>query len=229
MAENNRFVVPKEQQADFNLLIQRANRQIKSNLKYIQQEDIRSESAKRALLGDYVDQGSWHTEKTPFSRSKVFSSAKAYAQYVRHVQKWGGDYGKIKTDERHTPEEIKAGYYKSIVKALTTVAIDNGAGGILTKQGRLPAQITKALRGLSLEQISNFFEHADPSEEIEYYGFSSYDYLGVDKDEFIDITMGKINKLKQLFPANSNTSKPKNKVKSVKRKKRKSNRRKKRK
>lgn len=224
MAKNDKFIVPKELQSEFNLLIQRANRRIKANLKYIQKEGIQSEATQRALLGDYTDRGSWYTDKTVFSRSKTFSSEKAYAQYVRHVMKWGGDYGNIKSNGiRHDPEGIKEGYYKQIVSALTTVAIDNGGGGILTKRGKLPAGISKALRGLSLEQISNFFDHADPTEDIEYYGFSSYEYLGVDRDEFIDITIGKINTLKQLFP-NSNPE-PKKKV-TKKKKKRKTKRKK---
>lgn len=226
MSKNDFYRVPADQQAEFNLMIQRANRRIKSSLKFIQSEDIKSENARRALLGDYASPSAWHTEKTPFSRSKIFASEKEYKQFTRHVEQWGGH------DFKRSAETIKEGYYKSIISALTTVAIDNGGGGILDKRGRLPTKITKALRGLSLEQISNFFDHADPTEDIEYYGFSSDEYYGVDRDEFIDITMGKINALKELFPYDQDKEKTivkKKTKKKRKKKKRKSIKRKRRK
>ena len=223
MAKNDFFTVPADQQKEFNLMIQRANRRIKASLKYIQEENIQSDNAMRALVGDYASQTAWHSEKTPLSRSKKFSSEKAYKQFVRHVMNWGD----VKDNPRSV-ENIKKGYYKSIVSALTTVAIDNGGGGILDEKGRLPSKITRALRGLSLEQISNFFDHADPTEDIEYYGFSSDEYYGVDRDEFIDITIGKINALKTIFPNKNNENKlVKKKTKTRTKKRRKTSKRKK--
>lgn len=217
MAKNKDFIVPKEQQADFNLLIQRANRRIKANLKYIQKEDIRSDTAQRALVGDYVDQGAWHTSKTVFSRSKRFSSEKEYKQFVRHVMKWGDP------EQPRTAESVKEGYYKAIINALTVTALDNGGGGILTKKGHLPANIAKKVRDLSLEQMTHFFGEADPADDLEYLPYSGEDYIGVDRQMFVDITMAKLNALKTIYP--DRNPKPKKKVK--KRKKRKSRRKKK--
>ena len=218
MAKNNVFIVPADQQKEFNLLIQRANRRIKANLKYIQKEDIRSDTAIRALLGDYADQSTWHTEKTVFSRGKVFSSEKAYNQYVRHVMKWGDP------DESRTVDNVKKGYYKAIINALTVTAIDNGGGGILTKKGNLPAGIAKEVQDLTLEQMTHFFGEADPADDLEYLPYSGEDYVGVDRQMFVDITKAKLNALRKIYP--DRNPKPKKKV-TKKRKKRKSKRRRK--
>lgn len=205
----SKFVVPAGDRKEFDLLVQRANRRIKSSLKYIQQEDIKSDTAQRALVSDYVDQSSWHSAKTVFSRSKTFASEKAYKQYVRHISQWGG-----KEFERSV-DSVKEGYYKAIIQALTTTALDNG-NGVLTEKGRLPSNLAKKIKDLSLEQMTNFFDHSDPTETIESQGWSSDEYIGVDRGEFVDITTAHINSLKQLFPAKT---KPKRKARKTKKKK----------
>ena len=194
MAKNERYVIPVEDRKEFDLLVQRANRRIKASLKYIQKEDIKSESAQRALVSDYHDQSAWHTTKTVFSRSKTFTSEKAYRSYLRHIEQWGG------ASFDRSIEKVKEGYQKSIIQALTTTAIDNG-NGVLTSSGRLPGNIAKQIKELSLEQLTNFFEHSDPTESIEYQGWASDMYLGVDRGEFVDITKAHLNALKALFPA----------------------------
>lgn len=190
----SKFYVPESERKDFDLLVQRANRRIKSSLKYVESSGISSEAGQRALLGDYASQDNWNSSKTVFSRSKKFDSEKDYRQYLRHISQWGGD-----SFER-SPDKVHSGYYEAVIKALTTTAIDN-AEGVLTKSGRLPGNLAKKIKDLTLEQITHFFEGGDPTEQIEYSRFSSYDYLGVDKGEFIDITESHINKLKQLYPA----------------------------
>ena len=207
----SKYTVPESERKEFDLLVQRANRRIKSNLKMIEKNNITSSTAKRALVSDYEDASSWHTEKTPFSRSKTFDSEKDYKQFMRHVSQWGGE------DFSRSEEAIRERYYKSIIQALTTTALDNG-NGVLTKTGRLPGNLAKKIRELSLEQLTNFFDHADPTESIETQGWGSDLYLGVDKKEFVDITVAHINALKQIFPESSNLSK----AKSSKPKKRKS-------
>ena len=208
---SNKFVVPSADRKEFDLMVQRANRRIQASLKYIQNEGITSESTQRALVGDYSDVSAWHTSKTTFSRAKTFASEKAYNQFVRHVQQWGG-----KEYERSV-ENVKEGYYKSIIQALTTTAIDNG-NGVLTAKGKLPGNLAKKIRELSLEQMTNFFEHSDPTESIESQGWASEDYIGVDRGEFVDITVGHLNSLKQLFPE-QNQKAPVKKRKGRKKKK----------
>lgn len=197
MKKSTKFIVPKKDQKQFDRLVQRANRRVQANLKYIQQEDIQSSVAQRALVSDYADQANWATNKTVFSRSKSFSSEKAYKQYVRHLKQWGA-----KNFERE-PEKVKQGYYKAIINALTTTAIDNGGGGILTKSGRLPGNLAKQVREMSLEQMTHFFAEADPTDDLEYMPYSGEDYIGVDRQQFIDITESKLNTLKRIYPASS--------------------------
>lgn len=194
MAKNERYVIPVEDRKDFDLLVQRANRRIKASLKYIQKEDIKSESAQRALVSDYYNQSAWYTSKTVFSRSKTFANEKAYRSFIRHVEQWGG------TSFDRSVTKVKEAYQKSIIRALTTTAIDNG-NGVLTPSGRLPGGIAKQIKELSLEQLTNFFDHSDPTESIEYQGWASDMYLGVDSGEFVDITTAHLNALRTLFPA----------------------------
>ena len=206
----SKFVVPAGDRKAFDLLVQRANRRLKSSLKYIQQEDIKSDTAQRALVSDYADQSSWHTSKTIFSRSKTFASEKAYRQYVRHISQWGGE------KFERSVESVKEGYYKAIIQALTTTALDNG-NGVLTAKGRLPNNLAKQIKELTLEQMTNFFDHSDPTETIESQGWSSDEYIGVDRGEFVDITTAHINSLKQLYPEKTK-AKRKTKARKNKRK-----------
>ena len=197
MKKNDKFIVPKKDRKNFDRLVQRANRRIQRNLKYIAEEGIESKTAQRALLSDYAERSNWATEKTVFSRSKTFESEKDYKQFLRHVKQWGA-----KTYDRE-PEKLKKGYYKAIINALTTTAIDNGGGGILTKSGRLPANLAKQVKEMSLEQMTHFFAEADPAEDLEYMPYSGEDYIGVDRQQFIDITESKLNTLKKIYPSKS--------------------------
>lgn len=210
---DRKFTVPKAEQKEFNLLIQRANRRIQSSLKYIQKEDLSSDNAQRALMGRYTDKAEWHTEKTVFSRSKVFDSEQDYKQFLRHVSQWGGE------ENERSPEKVKEGYYKAIIQALTTTAIDND--GVLTKSGRLPANLAKQIREMSLEQLSNWFDGGDPSEDIESLRWGSDDYIGADRGEFVDITKAHINRLKEIYPSKQTATKTPTKRKRGKRKKKK--------
>lgn len=205
MAKNN-FIVPKDQQTEFDRLIQRANRRIKANLKYIQQENIKSESAQRALVSDYASPTAWHTQKTVFSRSKSFESEGAYKQFVRHVTQWGAD----KRDFDRSVASIKEGYYENIIKALTTTAQDNGA----LVNDRLPDGLAERIEKLTLEQMTNFFGHGDPTEDIDSMRWSSDEYLGADAGEFADITNAHINALEKLYP-----TKPKAKARKTRKRK----------
>lgn len=191
MAKNSKYIVPESDRLEFDRMIQRANRRIQSNLKYIQQEGIQSEAATRALMGDYGTPETWHTSKTVFSRSIKFESKKDYESYKRHVQQWGGK------EAPRTVDGLKQGYEKAIVKALTTAAIDNN---IPLENGRLPGNIRNKIKGLTLEQMTHFFYNSDPVDDLEYLPYSEVDFNGVDTDGFIDNVDSIINSLQQIYP-----------------------------
>lgn len=216
MAKNKGFRVPIAEQIEFDRMVQRANRRIKASLKFIQKEEISDANTIRSLVSDYGDPVNWNTSKTIFSRSKWFESEKDYQQTKRHIEEWGKEGDKYD----RSVESIKKGYYDNIIKALTTIAVDNP--GVMTKNGRLPGNLAKKIRELSLEQLTNFFEYADPTEDIESQRFSSYDYLGVDRQDFVDITMARLNALKKIIPdkrvKEKKTIKPRKKIKKRKKK-----------
>lgn len=194
MAKNNgKYIVPEAERVEYDRLVQRANRRIKKNIQLA--EGLKSDIARRSLTFDYENKDKWASDKTVFSRSKVFESEKEYKQYVRHLEQWGapGEYSK-------SEQVLREQYYKSIVKALTTTAIDNG-NGVLLKNGRLPGNLNAKIKALSTDQMLSFFDVGDPTEDIEKNGWDSWDYIGVDRDEFVDITEAHINKLKKLYPA----------------------------
>ena len=187
----SKYIVPASDRREFDRMVQRANRRINANLKYIQQENIKSESAQRALMSDYADRSNWNTPKTVFSRSIKFNSKKEYEQYKRHVMQWGAE-----SPER-TVEGLKEGYERAIIKSLTTAAIDNN---IPLKNGRLPGNIRSKIKGLSLEQMTHFFHNDEPVSDMEYLPYSEVDFNGVDEDGFIDNVDTIINSLQNIYP-----------------------------
>lgn len=200
MAKNkNVFTVPAGERKDFKLLVQRANRTITANLKFIDKEDVQTGRAKRQLLGDFIDKNAWHTEKTAFSRGIKFESEKAYKDYVRQLQRWGGEVAEKSV--KGTKQRI----YESIIKSLNTTA-DIYGQGVKDDSGHLPKEITDRLEKMSVEQLLNFFDIADPTEDIEHQSWSYEEYQeGVDRDTFVDITTTRLNYLEQIVP---NKSKP---------------------
>ena len=199
------YTVPAGERTEFDRMVQRANRRIIANMKYIQQEEISSEGAKRALLSDYVDRGEWATEKTVFSRSIKFNSKREYESYKRHVMQWGASEQQraaYEAKNNHTLTDrtldgIKEGYQKAIIKSLTDSAIANN---IEFKNGRLPGNIVKKIRGLTLEQLTHFFENSDPIDDLEYLPYSEIDFNGVDSAGFVDNVDSIINGLKWVYP-----------------------------
>lgn len=192
MAKTSKFRVPESERNEFDRMVQRANRRILSNMKYLQQEAIQSEATERSLLGDYSNRSAWHSQKTPLSRSKVFSSEKAYKQYKRHVAQWGSKNAPTKT-----VDSLKKGYYENIIKALTTAAIDNN---IPLENGKLPGNVANKIKGLTLEQLTHFFENSEPVDDLEYLPYSDVDFNGVDTAGYIDNVDTIINSLQQIYP-----------------------------
>ena len=189
---SSKYIVPLEDQREYRRMVQRANRRIQANLKYIQQEDISSEAAQRALLSDYADRSVWATEKTVFSRSLKFASRKEYESYRRHVSQWGKE-----DSAPRTVAGLKEGYERAIVKALTTAAIDNN---IPLENGRLPGNIRSKIKGLTLEQMTHFFHNSDPVDDLEYLPYSEIDFNGVDTEGYINNVDTIINSLQQTYP-----------------------------
>ena len=204
MAKNN-FRVPASERDEFARLVRRANAKIYANMKYIQQEEITSDSAKRALLGHKATPEGWHTAKTPFSRSVKFggftdsngrqiSGENEYKAYKRMLERFA-------ESGEHDPETLKQGYYESIIKSLNVVA-DNIGEGILTTRKKLPANLAKKIQDLTLEQMTHYFDEGDISEDFEYRGYRGEDYADVfDRKSFVDVTMQRINTLKELYPS----------------------------
>lgn len=198
----NKFTVPAGERDEFKLLVQRANRTIQANLKYIQKEDIKTERGQRVLMGDYLNKSSWNTEKTAFSRGIKFDSEKAYQDYRRLLNRWGGE------GAEKSVKGAKDRIYENIVKSLNTTA-DIYGQGVKDDAGNLPSEITDRLKNMNVDQLSNFFDIADPSEDIEHQSWSYEEYQeGVDRQTFTDITMTRLNYLERIIPA-----KPKRKTK----------------
>ena len=204
MAKSN-FRVPQNERNEFNNLVRKANRRIYANMKYIQQEGIESDAARRALLGRQATPDTWHTSKTPFSRSVKFnaftdsngreiSGEQAYKSYKRMLERFA-------VEGEHDPQNLKQGYYESIIKSLNVVA-DNIGEGVLTTKKRLPANLAKKIGDLTLEQMTHYFDEGDISEDFEYRGYRGEDYADVfDRQSFVDVTMQRINTLKELYPS----------------------------
>lgn len=199
------YTVPASERREYDRMVQRANRRITANMRYIQQEEITSESAKRSLLSDYVDRGSWATEKTVFSRSIKFKSKREYESHKRHLMQWGAtDAQRAAYEEKtgqalddHTVEGLKKGYEKAIIRSLTQAAIDNN---IPLENGRLPGNIRQKIKGLTLEQMTHFFYNDDPVGDLEYLPYSEVDFNGVDEAGFVDNVDTIVNSLQQIFP-----------------------------
>lgn len=210
MAKNNGFTVPAGERKDFKLLVQRANRTIKANEKYLNDNQMTSDRVKRELLGDYMSKSNWQSEKTAFSRSIEFESEKEYQAYKKHLQRWGG------VNAEKGREGTKQRLYENIVKSLNTTA-DIYGQGVKDNTGHLPKEITDRLDDMNVEQLSNFFDIADPTEDIEHQSWSYEEYQeGVDRDTFVDITTARLNYLEQVVPKKKSTVKKKKRGKRKK-------------
>ena len=203
MAKRDSYIVPESDRREFDRMVQRANRRINANLKYIQQEEIFSEQAQRSLLGKYTDASEWNTPAAAFSRSIKFNSKKEYEQYKRHVKEWGGEDGE-ETYTRHI-ESRKGDYIKAIVKTLTQSAIDNN---IELENGKLPGNIREKLNKMTFQQLTHFFDNEEAIGDLEYLAYNSadMDFNGTDKASYIQQVDSILNSLKQIYP-NKNEAK----------------------
>lgn len=207
MAKSN-YIVPKSEQHAYKMLVQRANRRVKANLKYITKNKITNEHTQRSLVGSFNDPEKWASGRMPFSRStkgrylwnadtgqKEFVEFKNKAEfdaYVRQLTKWGKEGRTFDA----SPKRIKEDYKTSIIRALDEVKTHYN---ISLPNGEIPKEIYKALDSMTLEQITNFYANGDPSEDMEISQFSSDDFLDVETaQDFIDVVTSRINQIKRF-------------------------------
>ena len=193
------------------MLVQRANRRIKSNLKYIHENKVTSEHTKRSLVAGFSDGMKWASGRMPFSRSikgrylwdaergenvfREFESQTEFNQYLNYLSKWGAETEKGMRYDAH-PETIKSNYKSSIIKALNQV---KDHYNITLPNGQIPKEILNELDSMSLEQITNFFANGDPSEDIEISQFSSDEFIDVtNAEDFTDVVMSRIGMIKRF-------------------------------
>lgn len=212
MAKNNQgFVVPEELRHDYKMMVQRANRRVKSNLKYIAKNTITAEQTVRSLVGGFGDKNNWSSDKMPFSRSikgryitnadtgftefREFKNKTEFEQYMKYLSKWGEQTKKGELFTAH-PDKIKADYKSAIIKALNQV---KDHYSITLPNGQIPKEIIAEVDSMSLEEITNFFGNGDPSEDMEISQFSSDEFLDVENaQDFIDVVKSRIAMVKKF-------------------------------
>lgn len=214
MARNKKegYIVPKEEQHAYKMLIQRANRRIKANLKYIKDNNITNEHTERALAGGYADPFKWSTGRMPLSRSnkgryvwnadkevmefREFQNKTEFDQYIKYVEKWGKQTKRGELFDSH-PEKVKQDYKSAIIKALNEV---KDHYNISLPNGQIPKEIIEDIDSMTLEQITNFFANGDPAEDVEISQFSSDDFLDVESaEDFKDVIQSRIASIKRFY------------------------------
>ena len=214
MAE--KYVVPTDAQAEYRRIVQRANRRVLSNLKYLEENGIRDNHIKVMLVGDFSSKKSWSTQKSPFHTRTSFDSEKAYKAYMAHVMQWGEDTGQ-RGVYRKAPDSVKANYMSSIYKALNGLIREKGIS-LEEWGGDLPPELKKLLEGMTLEQATHFFRYIDPnSGEIEEY--DSDQVKANDVESFIDYVESTVSSLGKFYPAPEKKVTKKGKPKKSRRKK----------
>lgn len=181
------YTVPKSEQHAYKMLVQKANRHIKANLKIIEQYNIQDMTAKRVLLNMYENRDNWATSKTALSRSVKFDSKTAYKQYLKHLEKMATNTMQTKID----------GYQKAILTMLEKILIENN---IAAPGSKLSDEIVNAIKGLTFEQLVHWFNMGNPDEDIESHRVGTDDYAFVTEwEDFVNVTMTRIADLKRVF------------------------------
>lgn len=188
------YIIPTDARAEYRKIIQRANRRILSNLKYVKEEGIRDHSIKTSLVGDFSSKKKWSTPKSPLSSSTKFKSEQDFKQFMRFVNRWGEDTGTrggFKADPKRKLEEGKEAIYGAIF------GLAEHKGTSLEEWGGdVPEDIKKAIDGMSLEQMSRFFDHVDEFDEL----FDSDQVESDDVEDLLDYIRGRISAVKKFYP-----------------------------
>lgn len=212
MATNNKgFVVPENLRHEYKMMVQRANRRIKSNLQYASKNDITNDHTVRSLVGSFGDKNNWSSDKMPFSRSikgryitnadtgftefKEFKNQTEFDQYMKYLSKWGEKTEKGELYQAH-PKKIKEDYKQAILKSLNQV---KDHYSITLPNGQIPKEIIDEIDKLSLQEITNFFGNGDPSEDMEISQFSSDEFIDVENaSDFIDVIRSRVAMVKKF-------------------------------
>lgn len=206
MAKNNIFTIPKSQLASYRDLVKRANRNVKSNLDYINEHDISSERATRSLVKSFNDPVKWASRTQPFSRSakgryvwdadkdemtfREFTSKREFEAYKRELQRFGGKTKRSRTFERSPANQLKA-YKEALLDSLHSIA-DQYSIPIDVNQSN---KLKKLVNNLTLDEVARFYDHFDIEDEAGKKSFESGDDYAdaTDEEDFINITANIIN------------------------------------
>lgn len=193
MAKNKGFKVPEAERKAYKLLVQQANRTIKSNFKYIEKNNITDNRVIERLVFDYADKENWMRNKkgeigkSPLSRSIQFSSEREYRAYLHHLEKWGSSNARKKAED----------YKKKVLDTLQRISIIHN---IQLPDNKIPDDIKKAIDSMSLQQLENWFELGSPAEDLEVSDTGSETYIGVnDYEHFRDLTFKRLGWIKKVY------------------------------
>ena len=208
------YIVPTDARAEYRQMIQRANRRVLSNLKYLKENGIRDNQIKTMLAGDFSSKKKWATKNSPFSYKTTFKSEKAYREFMRYVSRWGEDTGKrggYKADVKRIKDEYKTAIYKTINGLVRNKGISLEEWG-----GDLPPELKKRIESLSLEQLTHFFRYVDPSGEVEVFDSDQVD--GDEAEDMIDYLSGVLSSLEKFYPIPAKKTTKKGKKRKSRRK-----------
>ena len=193
---DGQYVVPTDARAEYRKMIQRANRRLLSNIKYIKENEIRDNQVRTMLAGDFTSKRKWATKNSPFSYRTTFESEKAFRDFMRFVNRWGEDTGKrggYQADVKQLSENYRTSIYKSINGLLRNQGISLEKWG-----GDLPPEFKKKIEGMSLEQLSHFWRYQDPSGDIEEWDSDQVSPESV--EDFLDYVGGNIDTVIKYYP-----------------------------
>lgn len=191
------YTIPAQDRADFRKMIKRANRRVLSNIKFIDEQQIRDNQIKTNLIGDFGSKKKWGTKTAPFSSSTKFSSEKEYQDFLRYVSRWGEDTG-TRGGHKADPRRMEKAWRSSIYKSLNGLARDKGIS-LEEWGGDLPPDVLRQIDRMTLEQMSHFYRYIDPSGNVEEFDSDQVDAENV--DDFIDYIRQQLGAIEKFYPA----------------------------
>lgn len=212
---DGQYIVPTDSRAEFRQMIQRANRRVQSNLKYLKDNGIRDHQVRTMLVGDFGSKRKWATKNSPFSYKTSFASEREYQEFMKYVSRWGEDTGK-RGGHKADPKAIEEAYRRTIYKAINGLIRNKGIS-LEEWGGDLPPDIKKRLDRLSLEQMTHFYRYTDPNEGgVEVFDSDQVD--NEDVEDFIDYLSGNLSAVEKFYPKAEKKTTKRGKRKKSKRK-----------
>ena len=218
------YKVSKADEQEYRNFIQRANRLIKAQVKYLDRHNITNEHTRRSIAGIYANKDNWAIDKdtgrklkSPLNSSlegrsfinpdtgkvefREFKNKQEFRLYMAHLDKWGKERGRISSYDKFivSQQEGKIAEYKDrIINSLQEVADQFRIPR--EPDDKLPPVILKELDTLTLTQITNFFEGGHPSEDMMIQEFDTITlFKSVNsKQDFIDTVMARLGQLKKF-------------------------------